>query len=155
MKANLENTTVKNISYLINSICLRAPSTTSLEKLANMLCSSDRYKVYLEDESGCVCGVLQAKQIAMKVLELSRKKSDEQEMLPAIAYVLNFHAGGDLAERPITVHADTRLKEVIALMDQNHIREIAVVDEDGRLVGTLEAKSILEHYLHAKAETNL
>ncbi len=155
MKANLENTTVKDISYLINTTCLRAGATTSLEKLAEMLCTSDRYKVYLEDEAGELTGVLQAKQIAMKVLELSRQKSDEQEMLPAIAYVLNFHSGGDLAEPPVTVSGGSLLKEVIALMDQNHIREIAVVDDDGRLVGTLEAKNILAHYLHAKAETNL
>jgi len=155
MKANLEKTTVKDISYLINTTCLRASAAASLEKLAEMLCTSDRYKVYLEDEEGALCGVLQAKQIAMKVLELSRQKSDEAEMLPAIAYVLNFHTGGEFAERPIKVHPGTLLKEVLVLMDQNHIREIAVVDGDDRLVGTLEAKNILAHYLHAKAETSL
>jgi predicted transcriptional regulator len=155
MKANLENTTVKDISYLINTACLRASASTSLEKLAEMLCTSDRYKVYLEDDAGVLIGVLQAKQIAMKVLELSRQKEDEQEMLPAIAYVLNFHTGGELAERPVTIHAGSLLKEILALMDQNQIREIAVVDDQGRMVGTLEAKNILAHYLHAKAETNL
>ena len=51
MKANLEKTTVKDISYLINSSCLRASSGVSLEKLADMLCSSDRYKVYLPPAS--------------------------------------------------------------------------------------------------------
>lgn len=155
MKANLEKTTVKNIAYLINTSCLRAESGTSLEKLADMLCVSDRYKVYLEDKNQQLCGVIQAKQIARKILELSRKKEDEQEMLPAISYVLNFHCGGDLAERPVTVQADTRLKQVLELMDQNHIREIAVVDADQRLLGTLEAKNILAHYLHAKAEACL
>lgn len=155
MKTNLENTTIKDISYLINTSCLRASAVTSLEKLAEMLCTSDRYKIYLEDGAGELCGVLQAKQIAMKVLELSRQKEDEQEMLPAIAYVLNFHTGGELAERPVTVHAGSLLREALALMDQNHIREIAVVEEEGRLAGTLEAKNILAHYLHAKAETSL
>jgi predicted transcriptional regulator len=155
MKANLENTTVKDIAYLINTSCLRADSGTSLEKLADMLCVSDRYKVYLEDKNQHLCGVLQAKQIARKILELSRKKSDEQEMLPAIAYVLNFHCGKDLAEQPVTVRANSNLKHVLELMDQNHIREIAVVDDDQHLLGTLEAKNILAHYLHAKAEASL
>lgn len=155
MKANLENTTVKDISYLINSSCLRADCGTSLEKLAEMLCSSDRYKVYLEEATGKLVGVIQAKQIAMKVLELSRSKDDEQEMLPAIAYVLNFNHGSNLSEDPVTVTATTSLGQVLELMDQNNIREIAVVNSDGGLVGTLEAKNILSHYLHAKAETAL
>jgi CBS domain-containing protein len=155
MKTNLEKTTVKDIAYLINSSCLRADSGTSLEKLADMLCSSDRHKVYLENGEGKLIGVIQAKQIAMKILELSRQKSDEQDMLPAIAYVLNFHKGGDLAEKPVAVVAATSLKQVLVLMQQNSIREIAVVDEDGRLVGTLEAKNILSHYLKAKAESAL
>lgn len=155
MKANLENTTVKDITYLINTSCLRADSKTSLEKLADLLCVSDRYKVYLEDKNQQLCGVIQAKQIARKILELSRKKADEQEMLPAIAYVLNFHCGGDLAETPVTVLSGTRLKQVLELMDQNHIREIAVVDAGQHLLGTLEAKNILAHYLHAKAEASL
>jgi predicted transcriptional regulator len=155
MKTNLEKTTVKDIAYLINTACLRADNATSLEKLAEMLCTSDRYKVYLENADQQLVGVIQAKQIARKILELSRQKSDEAEMLPAIAYVLNFHCGGDLAEAPVTVEAGTTLGQVLELMDQNHIREIAVVDADHHLVGTLEAKNILAHYLHAKAETSL
>lgn len=45
MKTNLEKTTVKDISYLINASCLRAKGEASLEQLADMLSSSDRYKV--------------------------------------------------------------------------------------------------------------
>lgn len=155
MKTNLINTTVKDIAYLINSACLRAPGNTTLEKLADMLCTSDRYKVYLEDAEGRLTGVIQAKQIAMKVLGLSRSKTDKEEMLPAIAYALNAQTGGELAEKPVAVDAETKLKTVLELMDQNHIREIAVVDADGCLIGTLEAKNILAHYLQARAETNL
>ncbi len=73
MKTNLEKTTVKDIAYLINSSCLRADSGTSLEKLADMLCSSDRHKVYLENGEGKLIGVIQAKQIAMTILDLSRR----------------------------------------------------------------------------------
>ncbi|MCF7848300.1 MAG: CBS domain-containing protein [Kiritimatiellales bacterium] len=155
MKTNLKTTTVKDIAYLINTSCLRADRGASLEKLADMLCVSDRYKVYLEADNRQLIGVIQAKQIAMKILELSRQKDDEQEMLPAIAYVLNFQCGGDLGEPPVTVQAETSLKQVLELMDQNQIREIAVVDAENHLVGTLEAKNILAHYLHAKAETSL
>ncbi len=155
MKKNLENTTVKDLAYLIESSCLRAPSDTPLEKLANVLCSSDRYKVYLENEAGELAGVIQAKHIAVKVLELSRQKDEAEDMLPAIAYALNAQTGQDLAEPPVTVVADTQLKNVLELMEQNHIREIAVVDEGGRIVGTLEAKNILSHYLQAKGESNL
>lgn len=155
MKSNLESTTIRDISYLINTACLRAGAGTSLEQLAERLCTSDRYKVYLEDETGKLCGVLQAKQIAIKVLELSRQSADTEDMLPAITFALNAQTGRDLAEPAVTVHAGSLLKEVLALMDKNHIREIAVVDEEGGLVGTLEAKNILAHYLHARAAINL
>ena len=155
MKSNLKETTVKDIAYLINTSCLRADRGTLLEKLADILCVSDRHKIYLEDQNQQLCGVIQAKQNAMNILELSRNNEDEQEMLPAIAYALNFQCGGDLAERPGIVQPDTRLEQVLALMNQSHIREIAVVDADQHLIGTLEAKNSLAHYLHAKAEASL
>lgn len=155
MKANLETTTVKDIAYLINTSCLRADHGTSLEELADMLCVSDCYKVYLENGEGQLVGVVQAKQIAMKILELSRHKEDERDMLPAIAFVLNSECGRDLAEPPVTIPSGTTLKQVLELMEQNHIREIAVVDDGNHLVGTLAAKNILSHYLHAKVEASL
>ena len=155
MKANLEKTTVKDIAYLINSSCLRADIGTSLENLAEMLCTSDRYKVYLMNDSQQLCGVIQAKQIAMEVLKLSKRKEDAEEMLPAIAYVLNFRQAKDLAEEAVTVRPNSTLKTVLELMDCNSIREIAVVDEDRHLIGTLEAKHILSHYLHDKTEASL
>ena len=155
MKANLEKTTVKDIAYLINTSCLHSDSNASLESLAEMLCTSDRYKVYLMNEKRQLCGVIQAKQIAMEVLKLSKRKEDVEEMLPAIAYVLNFHHAIDLAEEAVTVQPGSTLKTVLELMDSNSIREIAVVDEDQHLIGTLEAKHILSHYLHDKAEISL
>ena len=155
MKANLEKTTVKDIAYLINTSCLRADSGSSLENLAEMLCTSDRYKVYLLDNSQQLCGVIQAKQIAMEVLKLSKRKEDAEEMLPAIAYVLNFRRARDLAEEAVTVQPGSTLNTVLELMDLNHIREIAVVDADRHLIGTLEAKHILAHYLHDKAEISI
>lgn len=155
MRTNIEKTTVKDIAYLINSACLRAPGNSPLEKLADQLCSSDRYKVYLEDEAGLLIGVIQAKQIAMKILELSHEQSDTEDMLPAIAFALNAQIGSELAEVAITIDGETQLKTVLELMEQNYIREIAVVNEAGCLVGTLEAKNILSHYLQAKAKSNL
>lgn len=154
MKTSIRNTTVKDIAYLVNAACLRAPANTVLERLAEMLCTSSLIKVYLEDAEGRLAGVIQAKQIAMKILELSRQKADGDDMLPAITYVLNAQCGQDLAETPVTVRADTALSEVLERMQGNSIREIAVVDAAGRLVGTLEAKHILAHYLRAKAEAN-
>lgn len=155
MKSNLEKTTVKDLSRLINTSCLQAPSTTSLEALTEMLCTSDRYKVYLTNEKNELCGIIQAKQIAMEVLNLSTRKEDAAEMLPAIAYVMNYRKAMDLADKAVIVHLGTRLKEVLDLMHCNSIREIAVVDDDGHLLGTLEAKHILIQYLQSKAETSL
>ncbi len=154
MKSNLETTLVKDISRLINSSCLQANVDTSLEALAEMLCTSDRYKVYLTHESGQLCGVIQAKHIAMEILNLSTREEDAEEMLPAIAYVLNYRHAMDLAEDVVSVQPDCPLKKVLELMNNNSIREIAVVDSNGHLLGTLEAKNILAQYLHAKAETS-
>jgi predicted transcriptional regulator len=155
MKSNLKNTTVKDISRLINTSCLQAPVATSLEALAEILCTSDRYKVYLTEESGKLCGVIQAKQIAMEVLKLSKRKEDAEEMLPAISYVLNYHHASELASEVVSVQTDCSLKTVLKRMDCNSIREVAVVDADERLIGTLEAKHILAQYLHAKTEASL
>ena len=155
MKANLERTVVRDIAYLINTACLQADADAPVEVIAKQLCSSSVYKIYLKNSVGTLTGVLQAKQIAMKILEFSCEKCDEQEMLPAIAYVLNSYAAQDLAESPIPVTVDTTLKTVLELMQSNSIREIPVVDADGALIGTLEAKHILQQYLQAKAEAVL
>lgn len=155
MKSNLEKTTVKDISRLMNTACLQAGASTSLAVLAERLCASDRYKVYLTDEENRLCGVIQAKQIAMEILNLSTADEDAEDMLPAITYLLNSRHSMDLAEKAVSVQADCTLKHVLMLMNDNSIREIAVVDEDGQLVGTLEAKHILAKYLQAKAESSL
>lgn len=150
MKNNLVKTTVKDIAYLINSTCLKAPGDTP-----NLLCSSDSSKVYLESEDGRLSGVIQAKHIAMKVLGLARQEEGLEEMLPAIAYLLNAQCGQDLAEPAVAVAFHTPLKTVLELMEQNHIRAIAVLDPDGHLVGTLDARNILSHYLHRKTEAGM
>lgn len=155
MKSNLKKTTVKDIARLINTSCLKADSAVSLEVLAEMLCTSDRYKVYLLNEQQQLCGVIQAKQIAMEVLKLSKKETDSDKMLPSIVYVLNFRQGIDLAEEAVSVQPEDTLQTVLKLMDRNSIREIAVVDANRHLIGTLEAKHILSHYLHEKAEASL
>lgn len=155
MKTNLEKTTVKQIAHLINSACLRADRRTTLDELAGMLCASTDYKVYLEDEDRRLVGVVQARRIAMKILALSPRKEDEDALLPAIAHVLNFHCGADVAEPPLTVQGAATLREVLELMEGNQVRVVAVVDEGGRLLGTLEAKNILAYYLRAKAEASL
>lgn len=155
MKSNLEQTTVRDLARLINTACLTADASTSLEKLAEMLCTSDRYKVYLTDARGCLCGVIQAKQIAMEILRLSKSSEDEEAMLPAQAFLLNARQGCELAEETCTVSPGTTLGEVLALMEKNHIREIAVMDAHQKLIGTLEAKHILSHYLQNKAAAAL
>ena len=154
MQTNLKTTTVKDISRFINSSCLRADCSTSLEVLAEMLCTSDRYKVYLTDKDSRLCGVIQAKQIAMEILNFSTGKEDADAMLPATAFALNSVKAMTLAERPVCVRLDTSLGEVLDQMHCNSIREIAVVDSAGGLLGTLEAKNILAQYLQAKAEAS-
>lgn len=155
MKANLEKTTVRDISRFINSACLQADCATPVAELAERLCASDRYKVYLTDGQKRLCGVIQAKQIALEILAMATRQEDAEDMLPAITYVLNSRRAMDLAEEAVSVQAECTLKEVLTLMNSNHIREIAVVDCDGQLVGTLEAKHILAQYLQAKTETAL
>ena len=155
MKSNMEHTTVRDISRLINTACLTASASTSLEKLAELLCTSDRYKIYLKDSNDCLCGVIQAKQIAIELLRLSKNEEDADEMLPAQAYLLNSRQGTDLADAVMSVTLASTLGEVLELMERNHIREIAVVDDERKLIGTLEAKHILSHYLQNKAAAAL
>lgn len=155
MKSNMETTTVRDVSRLINTACLKAPVTMSLEDLSSMLCASDRYKVYLENDAGVLCGVIQAKQIAMELLRLSKSDADADDMLPAQAFLLNSRQGVELAEEAPSVASGTTLCRVLEMMEKNHIREVAVVDEDHKLIGTLEAKHILAHYLREKANATL
>ena len=152
MKKNLRTTRVKDISYLINSACLRAHIDQSLESLAEMLCRSNLYKVYLEDNNGNLKGTIQAKKIAVEMLKLSIGKTEVTDMLPTVSYVLNFHQAADLADPVVAVQPTDTLQKVIELMELNFIREVAVVDEQGRLLGTLEAKHVLSFYLSEKAE---
>jgi predicted transcriptional regulator len=155
MQSNIESTTVRDIARLINTDCLTAKASTSLEYLSKMLCASDRYKVYLENEKGELCGVLQAKQIAMELIRMSRSEADSAEMLPAQAYLLNSRQADDLAEDASSVTPSASLQEVLEMMEKNHIREIAVVDEQHKLIGILEAKHILSLYLREKATATL
>jgi hypothetical protein len=53
------------------------------------------------------------------------------------------------------LRASTGLKQVLELMEQNSRCEIPAVDAAGCLIGTLEAKHFLGHYLSANAKTAL
>ena len=145
-------TTVHDLFYLINCAVPRAHVNTSLETIAERLCSSSHNKVYLEDDDGKLQGLIQARDVALKILQYSHAESSFEDCVPLMVFQLNSMKSTELAiQAPVVQQYDT-LKTALEVMGDRNVREIAVVDEEGRLIGALEGKTILAYYLNKKSQ---
>ena len=58
-------------------------------------------------------------------------------------------AGDVMTTRPVTVRPDTTIAEAARLMDRHHASCLPVVEEDGRLAGTVDRRDLLRVFLRA------
>jgi CBS domain-containing protein len=146
MKAPAKQADVKDLSYLINCNPLCAPADTTQDRIAEILCRSPQNKVYLTDDEGKLCGVIQARHLALKLLQLSPTECDFERQMPLLVFQLNAFRAMDLAVTPRTVQLTQSVENAMAAMADENVRDIAVVDRDGHLEGVLEAKTVLSHF---------
>jgi predicted transcriptional regulator len=151
MKNYAKQATVNDLFYLINCTPPRTYVDTSLEQIAERICISSHNTIYLEDDAGKLCGVIQARQIALKVLQLSPAESEFEDLVPAMVFQLNAFSASQLAIAPPSVQLSDTLENTLVVMGKQDVRELAVLDDNRHLVGVLEAKTILAYYLNKKA----
>jgi CBS domain-containing protein len=61
-------------------------------------------------------------------------------------------AGQLMSEPPITVHADNTIVEAARTMAKNRVERLPVLDEEGRLVGIVTRRDLLQVFLRPDAE---
>jgi CBS domain containing-hemolysin-like protein len=151
MKNYAKHASVNDLFYLINCTPPRTHVDTSLDQISERICISSHNKIYLEDDAGKLCGVIQARQLALKILQLSPAESAFEDLVPLMVFQLNAHSSAELAITPPSVNLSDTLETTLTIMGNQDVREIAVVDDNQHLVGVLEAKTILAYYLNKKA----
>jgi CBS-domain-containing membrane protein len=61
-------------------------------------------------------------------------------------------AGQLMSEPPVTVHADNTIVEAARTMAKNRVERLPVLDEEGRLVGIVTRRDLLQVFLRPDAE---
>jgi predicted transcriptional regulator len=99
---------------------------------ASVLASSGRSMVPVVDATGAPVGTVTAAQLGSTLdTSLDRGEIDPEAVVAAV-----------MTHRPVTVHADDDLADVVACMLDHGLRAVPVVD-DGRLVGILTRCDVL------------
>ncbi len=62
-------------------------------------------------------------------------------------------AGEIMTQNPITVLHDTPAMEIVRLLEEKHLIRMPVVDTEGKLVGVVARRDVLEGYLKATTQT--
>ena len=65
------------------------------------------------------------------------------------------NAGELMTPTPITVGPNTPTMEIIRLLEEKHLIRLPVVDEEGKLLGVVSRRDILQGYLKATTPTKV
>ncbi len=64
-------------------------------------------------------------------------------------------AGDLMTWKPVSVAPDTPAKELIRLLEEKHLIRMPVVDTDGKLIGVVARRDILQGYVYATRPTKV
>lgn len=97
---------------------------TPLEGVAKLMVQHNCGEIPVVDADGQLIGVVTDRDIVCRVLAMGKNPQEHT-------------ADACMSQPPITVHGDTTLSDVLAVMERHQIRRVPVVDDRERCVGII------------------
>lgn len=123
------------MSKLAKEIMTPAPQCcsgeTTLNDVANLMVEADCGEIPITDGSNRLIGVITDRDIVCRVVAKGKNPS-------AVT------AAECMSEPVIVVNEDTRLEDVLAVMEENQIRRVPVVDSTGCCCGIISQADVAE-----------
>lgn len=123
----------KNVKDLMARTPVFSTPDASLQEIARLMVDGDCGEIPLVENSQAmkVIGVITDRDIVCRTLGVGKNPMD-------------LSARDCMTDSPVTVKEDTSAKECIQIMEDNKIRRIPVVDNEGRLCGMVAQADFAE-----------
>ena len=121
------------MSKLAKEIMTPAPqccsADTNLNEVANLMVEADCGEIPITDGSNRLVGVITDRDIVVRVVAKGKNPS-------------TVTAGECMTEPVVVVNEDTKLEDVLSVMEENQIRRVPVVDSTGCCCGIISQADV-------------
>lgn len=122
----------------------------SLEKVVgSMIEDPQTEEVYVTDKDGVIKGVIDLRTL---LRHLCLDCLPSQRSPHGILDILSSETAKDIMSKPVYVFPEDNLREVLEKMLKYDVIEIAVVNEEHKIIGNLRVKEFLWPWIHADLE---
>lgn len=146
-----EKLKVKDLLAHATSKAATVKPDDSLEKvISSMIDDPQTEDVYVVDDQEAVIGVINLRTVLRHLcVDCLPARSSPHNVLD----IISSETAQDLMNRkPVYVHPQDDLRRVLEKMIRYDVLEIAVVDEDQRVIGNLRIKEFIWPWIHAELE---
>lgn len=146
---SLGDLTIADISHLVvDSPTQLGPDAGIPELLAAMVADLRTHNVYVVDEERRLQGCVRMPQVVKLLFPLQAVVETSFDDLLSNPHHLHGDKVRDLMVSPaLSVRENTSLRELAAILIHEGVEELAVVDEQDRLVGEVNMYEIIQAYL--------
>jgi predicted transcriptional regulator len=121
--------------------------TADVEQVFSVLCRKNHVWVVDSMESLRVVGVVtESDTLVLFSPPYTPLQSFDTPHLQSFQYGLSVAAEEIMSKQPVTAGASDKIVDVILKMKQHKIKQVAVVDENERLVGEITLQRLIEEY---------
>jgi len=140
---------VADIQHLVvDEPSVLGPDASVDELLSAMLADLRTRSVYVVDDERRLLGCVRMDRVVDRLFPLEAIVSHSFEASLRNASALNAKRVRDLMVKGVTaVHESTSLADVAKILMKEKVQEVAVVDQDGKLVGEVNVYELIKAYL--------
>ena len=141
---------------------LVVPVGTTMDKVIELMAAHDTSGVPVVDDGGKLVGFISDGDVASylgsndislldSTLNIYRYE-DDSALRSRLADLLDLDVMSIATKRVISIHADTPIDKAVHTLSEKRIKKVPVVDDEGRLVGTLSRRNVMHAIADAIGE---
>lgn len=134
----------KQAREIMSSPAVTVQEDTDLPQAVDLMLQKKLKRLPVTDKTGRLTGILARVDIFRTVMS---QTPDLQSLSKHHVTVQNIRFVREIMEREMnTVHSDTPIEEIVKVVDLHTLHRVAVVDEQGKLVGIISDKDLLAKF---------
>ncbi|MBN1861312.1 MAG: CBS domain-containing protein [Candidatus Thermoplasmatota archaeon] len=144
--------TVKDFIEPIDTKNSSVEKTDDITQIFHLLESHNHLWVVDDKETMQLCGVITESDTIQLFAPAYPTQAFDKPRIQSFQFGLSSVAEEIMSKQPITVALDTKISDVIVKMAQHRIKQVAVIDENTRLIGEVRVHRLIQEYLKRKPD---
>ena len=143
-RIDLEKVKVRKVARIFRPEKLKVKGDTPLNKLVKLLLDhKENHNIYVLDDDGCLLGIISFHEL-LKVFWAKIGLMDKEifDHMEFIHYTYSTTAD-DIMAPAVSVTDEDNLLTAIRLMEKNKLRDLPVLDADGRVIEEVNSSELL------------